>query len=134
MTNTKDQALKVSKELDSEIDLPEELKIHWTGCPNSCGQAYMGAIGLTGTKARNADGKMIEAYDISIGGEQGPNQKIGELKHKSVPAAELKNLLKKILIENYSAIPKTKNSSENFITLKQIIGWIRQLGKSSNSP
>ena len=134
LTNTKDQALKISKELDSEIDLPEELKIHWTGCPNSCGQAYMGAIGLTGTKARNADGKMIEAYDISIGGEQGPNQKIGELKHKSVPTAELKNLLKKLLIENYSAIPKTKNSSEKFITLKQIIGWIRQLGKSSNSP
>jgi len=94
----------------------------------------MGAIGLTGTKTRNADGKMIEAYDISIGGEQGPSQRIGELKHKSVPTAELKNLLKRLLIENYSAIPKTKNSSEKFITLKQIIGWIRQLGKSSNSP
>ena len=94
----------------------------------------MGAIGLTGTKARNNDGKMIEAYDISIGGEQGKNPKIGELKHKSVPTAELKNLLKELLIENYSAIPKAKNSSEKFMLLKQIIDWIRQPVKSSQSP
>ncbi len=134
LTNTKDQALKISKELDAELDLSEELKIHWTGCPNSCGQAYMGAIGLTGTKTRNNDGEMIDAYDISIGGAQGPNQKIGELKHKSVPAAELKNLLKELLIANYSAIPKAKNASEKVTLLEQIINWIRQLGKSSQSP
>ena len=53
LTNTKDQALEAAKELDQELNLPEELKIHWTGCPNTCGQAYMGAIGLTGTKAKN---------------------------------------------------------------------------------
>jgi len=52
LTNTKDQALAAAEELDRELELPEELKIHWTGCPNTCGQAYMGAIGLTGTKAR----------------------------------------------------------------------------------
>jgi len=45
LVNTKDQALKISKELENELTLPEEVKIHWTGCPNSCGQAYMGAIG-----------------------------------------------------------------------------------------
>ncbi len=134
LTNTKDQAQKISKELDSELDLPEEVKIHWTGCPNSCGQAYMGAIGLTGTKARNSDGEMIEAYDISIGGEQGPNQKIGKLRHKSVPTAELKSLLKELLIDNYSAIPKVKNSPKQFILFKQIIDWIQKLGKSSLSP
>ena len=53
LVNTKDQALKISKELENELTLPEEIKIHWTGCPNSCGQAYMGAIGLTGKKAKN---------------------------------------------------------------------------------
>ena len=41
LTNTKDQALEAAKELDQELNLPEELKIHWTGCPNTCGQAYM---------------------------------------------------------------------------------------------
>ena len=52
LTNTKDQALKIAQELDQELNLPEEVKIHWTGCPNTCGQAFMGAIGLTGTKAK----------------------------------------------------------------------------------
>ncbi len=134
LTNTKDQALKISKELDSELDLPEEIKIHWTGCPNSCGQAYMGAIGLTGTKARNNDGKMIDAYDICIGGEQGPSKKIGKLKHKSVPADELKTILKELLVKNYSAIPKKANNSKRISILKQLIKWIRKLIKSSQSP
>ena len=35
LTNTKDQALELSNELDKELDIREEIKIHWTGCPNS---------------------------------------------------------------------------------------------------
>ena len=71
LTNTKDQALQAAEELDAELNLPEELKIHWTGCPNTCGQAYMGAIGLTGTKAKNSEGVMGEAYTLTLGGSQG---------------------------------------------------------------
>ena len=74
--------------------MKDELKIHWTGCPNSCGQAYMGGIGLTGKKAKDKEGKTVEAYDISIGGSQGPNYKLGELIKKSVPQDELKDVLK----------------------------------------
>ena len=47
MVNTKDRAKTIADELDQELNLPDEVKIHWTGCPNTCGQAYMGAIGLT---------------------------------------------------------------------------------------
>ncbi len=106
LTNTKDAALKISKELDNEIQLTNELKIHWTGCPNSCGQAYMGAIGLTGKKAKNKEGKIVEAYDISIGGSQGENNSIGKLTHKAVPIEEVKSTLKTILVEQYSAVKK----------------------------
>ena len=69
LTNTKDTALEVSQLLDQELNLDDEIKIHWTGCPNSCGQAYMGAIGLTGKKGRDSEGKIVDAYDICIGGE-----------------------------------------------------------------
>ena len=51
LANTKDIARKISEKLDEELNLKEEVKIHWTGCPNNCGQAQMGGIGLTGTKA-----------------------------------------------------------------------------------
>ena len=118
LTNTKDQAHKIAKELDSEIVLPNEVKIHWTGCPNSCGQAYMGAIGLTGTKSKNKNGKMVEAYDISVGGKQGPYKKLGKLIHKGIPTEELKPFLKKLLIEDFSAKPKIFKSSKGKIFSK----------------
>ena len=105
LANTKEQAVKTSQRLDSELDLPEEIKIHWTGCPNSCGQAYMGAIGLTGTKVRNTKGVMGDGYTITIGGSQGVSPKIGEVYKKSVPVEEINNLLRKLLIDKFGAVP-----------------------------
>jgi len=106
LTNTKDQALAAAEQLDRELNLPEELKIHWTGCPNTCGQAYMGAIGLTGTKAKNSEGVMGEAYTLTLGGSQGPDPSVGELHRKGIPAEEIKSVLKEILIEKFGATPR----------------------------
>ena len=103
LTNTKDQALKAARELDKELKLPDEIKIHWTGCPNTCGQAYMGAIGLTGTKAKDNEGVMGEGYTMTIGGSQGPNPTIGEVYRKAIPAAEIKAALKEVLINKFGA-------------------------------
>ena len=89
-----------------ELDLPEELKIHWTGCPNTCGQSYMGAIGLTGTKTRMPEGGMGEGYDITIGGSQGANPQVGQLYRKGVPASEVRSVLKDVLIERFGARPR----------------------------
>ena len=132
LTNTKDQALLVSKELDAELNLPEELKIHWTGCPNSCGQAYMGAIGLTGKKAKDSEGKVIEAYDISLGGQQGPVNRIGKLERKSVPANEVKETLKEILIKYYSAFPKAQKKEINLDFFSRLMNWFSELGEGSD--
>ena len=132
LVNTKDQALKISKELENELTLPEEIKIHWTGCPNSCGQAYMGAIGLTGKKAKNEIGETVEAFDISIGGEQGPINKIGKLEKKSVPSEKLKETLKEILISKYSAELKTQLKPQNIDSFSRFMNWFSELGESSN--
>ncbi len=133
-TSTKENATKIAKELEAEIELPEEIKIHWTGCPNSCGQAYMGAIGLTGTKAKNNLGKMVDAFNITIGGAQGANNKIGELKYKGVMIDDLKDKLKYILIESYSAKPRKERSQEPISFLKYPKELIGKLIKSSQAP
>ena len=106
LTNTKDQALQAAQELDQELTLPDELKIHWTGCPNTCGQAYMGAIGLTGTKAKNSEGVMGEGYTMTLGGSQGPNPTLGEVHRKAIPADEIKSALREVLIERFGATPR----------------------------
>ena len=108
--------------------MKDELKIHWTGCPNSCGQAYMGGIGLTGKKAKDKEGKTVEAYDISIGGSQGPNYKLGELIKKSVPQDELKDVLKDLLISNFEAKEKIFSSKKSG-SLSRFMNWFSPLGK-----
>ncbi len=132
LVNTKDTALKISKELDNEIILPEEVKIHWTGCPNSCGQAYMGAIGLTGKKTKNNKGETIEAFDISVGGQQGAVNKIGKIEKKAVPSDDLKETLKDLLISRYSAELKPQIKPKNIDFFSRFMNWFSELGESSN--
>ena len=103
LTNTKDAALNAVSDLEQSLELKEEIRIHWTGCPNSCGQAYMGAIGLTGTKTRGSEGGMVEGYDLTIGGSQGNDPQVGTLLRKGVPATEVSDVLKSILIEHFGA-------------------------------
>lgn len=38
LIETKNRALEVVRQLEAELDIPSTVRIHWTGCPNSCGQ------------------------------------------------------------------------------------------------
>ena len=133
LTNTKDQAMAMAHELDAELILPEEIKVHWTGCPNSCGQAYMGAIGLTGTKARAPNGGqgMVEAYDLSLEGRQGPNARIGTLHRKGIPGSELKDVLRELLIERFGAQPRSQ-PKQNSDPFSNFMNWFSNLGENSS--
>ena len=60
MIETKNNAEAIALELDERLSVPRGVRIHWTGCPNSCGQVQAGDIGLMGGPAKkmNAEGKM----------------------------------------------------------------------------
>ena len=123
----------MAHELDAELILPEEIKVHWTGCPNSCGQAYMGAIGLTGTKARAPNGGqgMVEAYDLSLEGRQGPDAQIGTLHRKGIPGSELKDVLRELLIERFGAQPRSQ-PKQNSDPFSNFMNWFSNLGENSS--
>ena len=36
---TKNRAMAIVEKLEQQMDFPKKIRIHWTGCPNSCGQA-----------------------------------------------------------------------------------------------
>jgi len=99
---TKSTAEQVVEELDRRLSVPHGIRLHWTGCPNACGQPYMGQIGLMGAKARQ-DGQMVEAAKIFLGGSMGPEPKLAELHHKGVPLSELADVLEGLLVEHYGA-------------------------------
>ena len=104
LIETKNRALVMAEELSEELSFPEPIRIHWTGCPNSCGQPQVADIGLIGGKGRK-DGKTIEVVDIYIGGKVGKNSTLGTLKMKGVACEDLKEVLRNLLIEQFDAEP-----------------------------
>jgi ferredoxin-nitrite reductase len=110
LVETKQRALAMAQTLDTELDLPDSVRMHWTGCPNSCGQPQVAQIGLMGTKTRK-DGQTVEAVDIYMGGQVGKDAKLGEKVMKAVPCDDLQDVLKELLIEQFGATLKTEFTS-----------------------
>ncbi|MGB7417449.1 MAG: ferredoxin--nitrite reductase [Thermosynechococcaceae cyanobacterium] len=110
LIETKNQATALIDELDQALNVPQPVRIHWTGCPNSCGQPQVADIGLMGTKARK-DGKTVDAVNIYMGGTVGKDAKLGECVQQSVPCEDLKDVLTGILTEKFGAQPSTSNGS-----------------------
>ncbi|MFM9072855.1 MAG: ferredoxin--nitrite reductase [Cyanobium sp.] len=99
---TKTTALQVVEALERRLDLPHPVRTHWTGCPNACGQPYMGQIGLMGAKARQ-EGRMVEAAKVYLGGSMDANPCLAELHHKGVPLSDLTDELETLLVEHFGA-------------------------------
>ncbi|BAZ43201.1 ferredoxin--nitrite reductase [Chondrocystis sp. NIES-4102] len=102
LIETKQRALKLAQELDQELDIPQRVRLHWTGCPNSCGQAQAGDIGLMGTKVRK-DGQAVEGAKIFTGGKVGKDAQLGTLVNQGVACEDLKDTLRELLIAEFGA-------------------------------
>jgi len=99
---TKTTAQAVVEELERRLELPQAVRSHWTGCPNACGQPYMGDIGLMGAKTRDG-GQMVEAAKIFLGGSMGADPQLAELHGSAVPLTALPDVLETLLVERFGA-------------------------------
>lgn len=71
LTETKSYARWLTEQLEERFpNYQEQLRLHITGCPNSCGQHWIADIGIEGKKIK-ADGKMVDAYYFCVGGSVG---------------------------------------------------------------
>jgi sulfite reductase (ferredoxin) len=71
LTETKSFARWLTEELEERLPaFEEQLKLHITGCPNSCGQHWIADIGIEGKKIKQY-GKMVDAYYFCVGGSVG---------------------------------------------------------------
>ena len=103
IVETKQRAIQIAQELESELNLPRSVRMHWTGCPNSCGQPQVAEIGFIGTKVKGKDGKPTEGVDIYMGGKVGKEAKLGTLFKKGVACEDLKPILRDLLLEQFGA-------------------------------
>jgi sulfite reductase (ferredoxin) len=71
ITETKAFSRWLVEELEERLPgFDQHLKLHVTGCPNSCGQHWIADIGIDGKKMK-VDGRMVDAYYFCVGGALG---------------------------------------------------------------
>lgn len=105
LIETKNRALGLIQALEAELNIPRSIRIHWTGCPNSCGQPQVADIGLMGTKVRK-NGQTVEGVDIFMGGKVGKDARLGQLVMKGIACEDLQPVLRSLLIEHFGATPR----------------------------
>ncbi len=71
ITETKGFLRWLVEEMEERLpQFDQQLRLHVTGCPNSCGQHWIADIGLEGKKIKH-EGKLTDAYYFCVGGSVG---------------------------------------------------------------
>src|SRR5207302_10917856 len=74
ITETKSFSRWLVEELEERLPgFDQHLKLHVTGCPNSCGQHWIADIGIEGKKIKVQD-RLVDAYYFCVGGALGLHQ------------------------------------------------------------
>lgn len=112
MIETKVNAEEIGKKLEKLVTVNRPIRIHWTGCPNSCGQVQAADIGIMGGPARKVvDGKKmaVPGCKIFVGGRIGEDAHLAMDPVKTgipLEEAELLPVLVEILKSEFGAIEK----------------------------
>lgn len=108
LIETKSNAAAMGKELEKLVKVDRPIRIHWTGCPNSCAQVQVADIGIMGAPARKEiDGKKVAVpgCKIFVGGRIGEDAHLAmEPVQEAVPLEDLIPELVKILKSEFGAV------------------------------
>ena len=110
IVETKNRSLALTQQLSATYDLPKVVRIHWSGCPNSCAQPQVADIGFTGCKTRK-DGKVVDGVDIYMGGTVGKDAHLGTCVMEKVPCEDLYEVVGKLLVDRFGAVPKQSGAA-----------------------
>jgi sulfite reductase (ferredoxin) len=126
LTETKSFARWLTEELDQRLPgFQEQLKLHITGCPNSCGQQWIADIGIEGKKIKQ-DGRMVDAYYFCVGGSVGEFASIARPVGYRCAASDVPDAIERLLRE----FNERRDSGENLRRFfarhsnEQIRGWL----------
>jgi sulfite reductase (ferredoxin) len=97
ITETKAFSRWLVDELDERLPgFDQHLKLHVTGCPNSCGQHWIADIGIEGKKIKVQD-RMVDAYYFCLGGALGLNQATARPIGYRCPATAVPEAIERLL-------------------------------------
>jgi len=97
ITETKSFSRWLVEELEGRLPgFEEHLKLHVTGCPNSCGQHWIADIGIEGKKIK-LDGRLVDAYYFCVGGALGLHQSVARPIGYRCAASEVPDAIERLL-------------------------------------
>ena len=109
ITETKSFTRWLVEEMESRLpEFDQQLKLHVTGCPNSCGQHWIADIGLEGKKLKH-HGQLLDAYYFCAGGSVGAWARTARPLGYRALATEVPEALERLL-RSYLA---TRDGAEN---------------------
>ncbi|KAL8554516.1 hypothetical protein ACS0TY_002630 [Phlomoides rotata] len=109
---TKLRALKVTEEVQRLVSVTKPVRMHWTGCPNTCAQVQVADIGFMGCMTRDKNKKVVEGADVFLGGRIGSDSHLGDVYRKGVPCDDLVPLVVDLLVEKFGAVRREREESE----------------------
>ncbi|PSS29334.1 Ferredoxin--nitrite reductase [Actinidia chinensis var. chinensis] len=110
---TKARAMKVTEEVERLVSVSRPVRMHWTGCPNTCGQVQVADIGFMGCMTRDKNGKVVEGADVYLGGKIGSDSHLGVVYKKAVPCEDLVPVVVDILVSHFGAVPREREEGED---------------------
>jgi sulfite reductase (ferredoxin) len=97
ITETKGFARWLVEEMENRLPgFDQQLHLHVTGCPNSCGQHWIADIGLEGKKIKQ-DGKLADAWSFALGGALGAHAGVARLVNYRCTSEEVPDALERLL-------------------------------------
>ena len=97
LTETKGFARWLVEEMETRLPgFDQHLRIHVTGCPNSCGQHWIADLGIEGKKTK-VEGRMVDAYYFCVGGAVGKHGQPARPIGYRAPATEVPDAIERLL-------------------------------------
>jgi sulfite reductase (ferredoxin) len=97
ITETKGFTRWVVDELEERLpEFDQQLRLHVTGCPNSCGQHWIADIGIEGKKIKH-EGKLTDAFYFCLGGAVGQHAAIARPVGYRCPAPLVPEAIERLL-------------------------------------
>jgi len=97
ITETKAFSRWLVEEMEERLPgFDQHLKLHVTGCPNSCGQHWIADIGIEGKKQK-VNGELVDAYYFCVGGALGQLASIARPIGYRCPASDVPAAIERLL-------------------------------------
>ncbi len=97
VSETKNRMLELIGQLETNSGwYKDKIRIHFSGCPSSCGQHQIADIGFRGARTK-INGEMVDAFDAFIGGRLGANRRFNELLKGKIIAKDVHLFIDKLL-------------------------------------